>query len=88
MPLISHFLGILIHIYNEEGGKHHKPHFHAKYGGSRAVYDFEGNRLAGEMPHKQNKFIEAWSLLHQDELGAAWEAWNEYGEIVKIEGLR
>ena len=26
--------------------------------------------------------------LHPDELRAAWTAWNESGEIIKIEGLR
>lgn len=88
MPLISHFFGILIHIYQEEDGKHSKPHFHAKYAGDRAVYDFDGNLLAGKLPHKQNKIVSAWALIKQDELNAAWEAWNEYGEVVKIEGLK
>jgi len=26
--------------------------------------------------------------LHHDELNAAWVAWNENGEVIKIEGLR
>jgi len=25
---------------------------------------------------------------HEDELNAAWIAWNESGEVIKIEGLR
>ena len=41
MPLISHFYGILINIYKEVGGKHHMPHFHAKYAGQEGVYDFD-----------------------------------------------
>jgi len=31
---------------------------------------------------------EVWRLLHEEELNAAWTAWNESGEIIKIEGLR
>ena len=88
MPIVSQFYGILIYIYKEISGQHHIPHFHAKYGGYEGVYDFEGNRIEGDLPRKQNKLVEAWVVLHQDELNAAWIAWNESGEIIKIEGLR
>jgi hypothetical protein len=27
-------------------------------------------------------------MLHEDELNAAWVAWSENGEVIKIEGLR
>ena len=30
VPVISQFYGILIYIYVELGGHHHKPHIHAK----------------------------------------------------------
>ena len=88
MPIISSFYGVLIYIYNEKGGKHHAPHFHAKYAEFEGIYDFDGNCIEGKLPKKQNKIVEAWSMLHQDELNAAWIAWNESGEIIKIEGLR
>ena len=88
MPLVSQFYGILIYIYKEKGAKHNKPHFHAKYAGNEAVYDFGGNCLDGELPKRQNKFVEAWCLIHTDELNAAWTAWNENDEVIKIEGLR
>ena len=88
MPIISQFYGILIYIYKEMGGKHNKPHFHAKYAEHEGVYDFEGNIIAGDLPTKQRKLVEAWCVLHVDELNAAWTAWNESGEVIKIEGLR
>jgi hypothetical protein len=88
MPLISSFYGVLIYIYKEIGGKHHKPHFHAKYAEFEGVFDFDGNLIEGDLPRKQRKLVEAWTLLHGDELNAAWTAWNENGEIVKIKGLR
>jgi hypothetical protein len=88
MPLISSFFGILILIYTEDGGKHKLPHFHARYAEHEGVFDLEGNMLEGELPKKQRKFVEAWVLLHEDELNAAWTAWNEYGETIKIEGLK
>jgi len=88
MPIISQFYGILIYIYKEMGGKHNKPHFHAKYAEYEGVYDFEGNLITGDLPTKQRKLVEAWCVLHTDELNAAWIAWNESGEAIKIEGLR
>jgi hypothetical protein len=42
----------------------------------------------GELPKKQCRLVEAWCELHTDELNAAWTAWNESGEVIKIEGLR
>ena len=88
MPLISQFYGILIYIYKELGSQHHKPHFHARYTEFEGVFDFQGNLLDGELPPKQRKLVEAWTLLHEDELHAAWVAWSESGEVIKIEGLR
>ena len=88
MTLISQFYGILIYIYRETGGRHNKPHFHAKYGEFECAYDFEGNVLSGALPRKQNKLVDAWCAIHADELNAAWIAWNEHEEIIKIEGLR
>ena len=44
--------------------------------------------IEGDLPHKQKKLVEAWTLLHEDELNAAWIAWSESGEIIKIDGLR
>ena len=88
MPTLAHFYGILIYIYKEINGKHHMPHFHAHYAEHEAIYDFEANLIEGNLPRKQKKLVEAWTVLHSDELNAAWKAWNEHGEIIKIEGLR
>jgi len=75
-------------MYMELNGKHHIPHFHAKYNEFEAIYDFDGNLLGGNMPYKQKKLVEAWVMLHKDELNAVWTAWNESGEVIKIEGLK
>lgn len=88
MPIVSQFYGILIYIYQEQLARHHLPHFHAKYAEYEGVYDFEGNMLEGNLPRKQHKMVEVWAMLHSDELNAAWIAWNENNEIIKIEGLR
>jgi len=71
MPIISQFYGILIYIYNEKCGRYNMPHFHAKYAEYECVYDFDGNVIEGEFPKKQNKLVDAWSVLHAVELNAA-----------------
>ncbi len=88
MPIISQFYGILIYIYKELNSRHKLPHFHAKFNEFEAVYDFEGNLIEGELPRKKAKLVEAWCAIHEDEIMAAWRAWNESGEVIKIEGLR
>ena len=70
MPTISMFYGILIRMYYDD---HNPPHFHAFYGNSKAIFDINGKMMDGEMPSKQIKLIQAWSVIHKDELLANWE---------------
>ena len=47
----------------------------------------DGKILDGNLPNKQKKIVEAWRVVHEDELRAAWYAYNNDGEILKIKGL-
>lgn len=47
----------------------------------------DGDKINGNMPKKQLKMIEAWIEIHREELFAAWYAYNNDGEIIKIKGL-
>lgn len=87
MPLVSSFYGILIYIYRERGTQHNIPHVHAMYNEYDIAIDFEGNILAGTMPKKQQKLVEAWVLIHSEELKATWKAYTDFGELIKIKGL-
>lgn len=87
MPIISQFYGILIYLYRELNGQHNIPHVHAQYGEYELSISFDGNIITGNLPNKQRKLVEAWVALHEDELKAAWKAYNESGEIIKIKGL-
>ena len=60
MPEIARFFGIIIRMYAEAGGPHHRLHFHAYY----QQEDF----LAGSLPRPQQRFVEAWAELHRQEL--------------------
>ena len=53
---------------------HHLPHFHAYYQDDVAVFSIDPVELvAGEMPRRQIRLVEAWAELHQTELGAIWD---------------
>ena len=73
MPELSRFFGIIIRMYLEAGGPHHAPHFHAYYGSAVAVYEIGPvELLAGGLPRRQARLVEAWAELHADELLADW----------------
>jgi len=66
MPEVSRFYGIIIKMFFND---HTPAHFHAEYGDHKAMIAIEtGEILEGEMPKKQLKLIQAWSVLHEDEL--------------------
>lgn len=74
MPTISMFFGIIISIFFEETSKHRLPHIHARYSGKKASIAIEtGEILAGSLPPKQLRLVQAWIEIHKDELGANWE---------------
>jgi len=88
MPLISQFYGILISMYKQDGGRHKVPHFHAYYGDFECVYGLHGELMAGELPIKQKKMVEAWAAIHEEELVAEWKSIMELGQHFKIDGLK
>ena len=83
----THLYGILIYLYKEIGGHHNQPHIHIKYNEYEMSMTLDGKILEGNLPNKQKKIVEAWRVVHEDELKAAWYAYNNDGEIVKIKGL-
>lgn len=73
MPIISMFYGIIIRMYLLDEQHHHLPHIHAKYAEFEASINLEdGELLAGELPRKQLRLVQAWIELHRDELMADW----------------
>jgi hypothetical protein len=52
---------------------HHIPHFHALYGEHEASLDLQGEVIAGCLPRRQLRLVQAWVELHAEELSADWE---------------
>jgi hypothetical protein len=79
------FEGIIISMYN--GNEHEPPHFHARYSGEKAVFDFDGEIISGKMPRNKAKLVTAWAVLHRDELEADWELVQMGEPLYKINPL-
>jgi len=89
MPIISMFYGIIVRMYFFDNLKYKKPHIHVYYNEFELVYDIKNLKLLeGSMPSKQFKLLEAWVLIHQDQLLANWELAVVGVQTFKIEALK
>lgn len=74
MPVISMFYGIIISLYFLDNKQHNLPHIHARYAEFEAsIAIADGEILAGDLPRKQLRLVQAWIELRKDELAADWE---------------
>ena len=89
MPIISQCYWIIVTMYYDETkGKHHIPHIHIRYNNDKAVYDLEGNMVEGNVPYKQRRMVEAWIVIHKEELITLWNIMQEGKEYFKIDPLK
>jgi len=88
MPELSRFFGIVIRMFAEAGEPHHLPHFHAYYQGDVAIYQLGPvELLAGGLPRRQQRLVEAWAELHEEELLADWRLLQSGSRPLPIEPL-
>ena len=72
MPIISVFSGLIVRMYFFNLKTQTKPHIHVAYAESSAIFGIEDAALlAGEIPLKQTRLIQAWIELRREELPAA-----------------
>ena len=89
MPELSRFYGIVIRMFVEVGSPHHRPHFHAFYQEHVAVFGVDPiDLMAGGVPRRQRRLVEAWAELHQAELLADWRRLQAGDPALRIEPLR
>lgn len=84
MPVISRFYGILIAMYFND---HNPPHFHAKYSGHEAIFDFSGELIEGSLPNRASKLVKDWLSLHEEELSENWRRARSGEPLLQIEPL-
>lgn len=88
MPVLSVFYGIIVRMYKEKGGKHNKPHVHAEYSGEEVVMSLDGEVLEGEIPKNKQKLLEAWIVIHYDDLQANWNLLSNGEQFFRIDPLK
>ncbi len=89
MPVLSMFYGIVIRMYFFDDRRHGMPHVHAEYGGEQAVFNIEnGDVLAGALPSRKSRLVQAWIEIHREELLANWQLAVNGEEVFKIDPLR
>ena len=72
MPELRRFYNIVIKMLYNDKSQHHKPHFHVYYAEYEASIGIDGELLAGSLPVKQLKLVQAWATIHEEELYQAW----------------
>lgn len=86
MPEICRFFGIIMRMFYEE---HNPPHVHAEYSGCKAVFDFKGNIVKGDLESKTAvKLVREWIDLHLAELERDWELARAEKPLDRIEPLK
>jgi hypothetical protein len=80
---------LLIQAFTEEGLLYPpSPHFHAYHGDDEAVYGLDSiELLAGSLPRRQARLVEAWAELRQSELLADWNRLQSGTEPLPIDPL-
>lgn len=85
MPVISVFFGIIIRMYYDD---HNPPHIHAEYQGNKALLDFRGNILKGDLQSRTAlRLVRDWIDHRNDELIEDWELARKGEEMKKIPPL-
>jgi hypothetical protein len=76
-------------MFSEPGSPHHMPHFHAYYQDEVGVFSIDPvDLMAGELPRRQRRLVEAWAELHQNELIADWNLLHAGRRAEPIEPLK
>ena len=89
MGRVSAFLGIVLYMYPERGGKHNRPHLHAFYGEDECEISIpNGEVLAGSLPARQLRNVQTFIDLRETELMLNWDLCMKGQDVVWIDPIR
>ncbi len=75
-------------MYWFDTDKHKLPHFHAKYGDHKAVFNLSGEIIQGNLGLRANRLVKEWCELRTDEILLAWEKASEGKELPWVKPIR
>jgi len=89
MAILSMFYGLVISMFYGDNKQHKTPHIHVKYQNFKAIFSIpDGEMIGGDLPQKKIKLIQAWIIMHEEDLIANWELATTEQNIFKIEPLK
>jgi len=89
MAILSTFFGLVISMFYGDNKQHKFPHIHVRYQDMKAVFSIpEGELLEGSLPKKKIKLVQAWIILHEEDLMTNWDLATNEQNIFRIEPLR
>jgi len=75
--------------HRNPGASHNTPHFHAYFQDKAAVFSIDPvDLIAGTLPQQQQRLVEAWAELHQEELRTDWRLLHAGQPACPIEPLK
>ncbi|MBI2528708.1 MAG: DUF4160 domain-containing protein [Candidatus Rokubacteria bacterium] len=85
MPEICRFFGIVITMFYND---HNPPHFHARYGGQRALVAIDSlTVLEGRLSPRVLGLVTEWAALHQEDLRDDWRLARQQAPLQAIAPL-
>jgi hypothetical protein len=85
MPEVSRFYGIIVRFYYRD---HPPTHFHAIYGEHEALVEIETGAIhRGSLPKTAFELVNAWRLLHLQELRDNWNRARQQLPVLPIAPL-
>ena len=89
MGSISAFFGMVLYMYPEKGGKHHRPHIHVVCGDDECVLSVpEREVLEGSLPPKKLRNVQTFIDMRTEELAMNWDLCMQGKNVVWIDPIR
>ena len=89
MAVISMFYGLIVYLYFTDNKRHHLPHIHVKCQDEEASFSIpDGKLLEGNLKPNKMKLIQAWMVIHAEELQANWDLASSGQSVFKIDPLK
>ena len=83
------FYGLVVSMYYGDNKQHKLPHINVKYQNFEAVFSIsDGELIAGDLPPKKIKLVQAWIIMHEEDLMANWELAINEQNIFRVEPLK
>ena len=83
------FYGLIISMFYGDNKQHKLPHIHVRCQDKKAVFSIpDGEMIEGTLPPKKIKLVQAWIIMHEEDLMTNWELATNEQNIFRIDPLK